>query len=295
MPVSVLYVVSLNYHKMGNHKSALYYFNQLIKKAYLKKHIRVIRALKKDTLDDVKIPKVLKATYYYMGLSYYALFNKGKRLANATKAKRYFSICDEVDFNDSCADYIENLTEKQEVAVNSINQMQFFISGATLLFQDQFNIKTDAQGANSSIVATYSGLCYGAGIRYGNSYSGYEAQGCAYSGTATVTGSVVDKDNAAAKNTYQQSGVPVAGLLMEAGYYIKPVGGDTRLGLSVPVLYRSALFSNPGEGYTVEGRKDTHFGLMLTAGWEVWFFEAQMKLANMGSANLLSLQGVINF
>ena len=99
MPVSVLYMVSLNYHKMGNHKSSLYYFNQLIKKAYLKIHVKVIKALKRDEVDEVKIPKILKASYYYMAMSYYALFNKSKRLANAKKAKRYFTICDEIDFN----------------------------------------------------------------------------------------------------------------------------------------------------------------------------------------------------
>ena len=64
MPVSVLYMVSLNYHKMGNHKSSLYYFNQLIKKAYLKIHVKVIKALKRDEVDEVKIPKILKFTKF---------------------------------------------------------------------------------------------------------------------------------------------------------------------------------------------------------------------------------------
>lgn len=286
MPTSTLFLVALNYHKMGNHKSSLYYFNQLIKKAFLKKHIRVIKALKRDTLDELSIPKVLKATYYYMGLSYYQLYGKTYRLANAKKARRYFKICDEVDFNDNCSDYIENLAEKQEVAVKSIKQLEFFILGSTLLFQDQLNLVSDS-GDDNIVIATNSALCYGAGIRYGNAYKGFEIQGCAYSGTATV------QDDSSTIN-YKQAGVPVAGLIMEAGYYIKPVSDDTRLSLSVPIMYRSGLYSEP-DGYTVEGAKDTKFGLMLNAGWQVWFFEAQMKLANMGNTNLLSLQGVINF
>ena len=61
-------------------------------------------------------------------------------------------------------------------------------------------------------------------------------------------------------------------------------------------MYRSALFASPGDGYSVEGSKETKYGLMFSAGWSVWFFEAQMKIANMsGGTNLLSLQGVINF
>lgn len=287
MPVSVLYLVSLNYHKMGNHKSSLYYFNQLIKKAYLKTHIKVIKALKKDSLDDVNIPKLLKATYYYMGLSYYSMFERNERIDNARKAKRYFTICDQIDFNDKCSDYLEELSEKQENVVKKINEIQFFITGSVMLLQDNFKLVENATNEEYTIIATTSALCYGAGLRYGNQFNGWEAQGCVYSGSATVR-------NASSVVNYKQAGVPVAGMIMEAGYYIKPTSGDTRLSLSVPVMYRSGLFSEP-DGYKIEGKKETKYGLMLTAGWQVWFFEAQMKLANMQDANLLSLQGVINF
>lgn len=286
MPTATLFLVALNYHKMNNHKSALYYFNQLIKKAFLKKHIRVIKALKRDEVDEVNIPKVLKATYYYMGLSYYKLYSKTYRLANAKKAKRYFKICDDVDFNDNCSDYIESLAEKQEVAVKSIKQIEFFVLGSTMLFQDKVNL-VSSTGENNTVIAQNSALCYGAGIRYGNAYKGWEVQGCAYSGTATV------QDDSSTVN-YNQAGVPVAGLIMEGGYYIKPVSDDTRLSVSVPIMYRSGLYSEP-EGFTIENAQETKFGLSLNAGWQVWFFEAQMKLAHMGDTNLLSLQGVINF
>lgn len=287
MPVEILYLYSLNFQKMGNHTSALYYFNQLIKKAYVKTHIQVIKALKKDNVDSINIPKVLRATYYYMGLSYFALFKQNERLANAKKARRYFKICDDIDFNDGCADFIEELDEKQQEVVKKVDEIEFFILGSILVFQDDFKVNSTTTAETNTVIATTSALCYGAGLRYGNSFKGWEAQGCIYSGTATV------KDDSSSIE-YKQAGVPVAGMMFEAGYYIKPQSGDTRLSLSVPVLYRSGLFSTP-DGYTVEEAKEYKYGLMLTAGWQVWFFEAQMKLANMQDTNLLSLQGVINF
>jgi hypothetical protein len=286
MPVSALYLASVNYHKMGNHKSAIYYFNQLIKKAYLKTHIKVIKALKRDEVDEVKIPKTLKATYFYMGMSYYALYTKRSRLTNAKKAKRYFTICDEVDFNDKCADFLENLTDKQDTAVKSIKKIDFYISAASLFFQDRVNLSSDSGGDNV-ILANNIALCYGAGLRYGNSYEGYEASGCVYSGTANV------QDSSGEVN-YKQSGVPIAGFLLEGGYYIKPVSDDTRLGVSIPIMYRSGLYQEPS-GFSIEGAKEYKYGIMLNAGWEIWILEMQMKLGHMSDTNLFMLQGVINF
>ncbi len=288
MPTSLLYLLALNFQKVNRHTNAIYFFNQLIKHHFLRKHIEVLKAYKREEVYDVDIPKILNSIYFHQALSYYALYNKTNRTGNADKAVQYFTICDEVGFNNSCDDYIENINQKKEYAIKSIDNFEFFISAGTLVFQDSLNLKNEANGEDNDILANNSTICYGAGLRYGNAFRGYFASGCIFSGTATV------EEAESSTVSYKQAGVPVAGVLSEVGYYIKPFSEKTRLGLSIPVMLRNGSYQEPS-GYSFENKSQTSYGLSLNSSWEISFFELQFKLANLQKTNLFAIQGLVNF
>lgn len=287
IPASVLYLYGLNKLKAGKYPSSIYYFNKFIKRTYAKKHRKILAALAKEELEEEMVPKLLRGAYYYLGQSHYKIFTKKKKLTNAKKAKLYFQICDEIDFNDKCADFIENIEEKIVYKKKSIKKIDFYISAGTLIFQDKVTL-TGGGKPDTSIYANNTSLCYGAGLRYGNSFKGYMMSGCIFSGNATVATEATDSVE------YNQSGVPIAGLMMEAGYYYKPLSEKTRLTLSIPILYRSGLYKEPA-GYKIEGSKQTSYGLALSGAWQIWILEGELKLANLGNTNLVLINGIINF
>ncbi len=292
IPASALYLIALNYQKLNNHKRSLYYFNRLLKNVYLKKHIRVLRALKKDEVDEVDIPKTLASAYFYMGQSHYAIFVQTENIAAADRAKKYFTICDEIDFNDKCSSFLENINEKLAYNQKKKKSFEFFVYAGRLIFQDRITIESSA--GSDDLIANNNTVCYGAGIRRGNAFSGLILNGCIFSGTATIKGIVTDKDNPATTRDYKQSGVPIGGLLMEAGYYRLLDNEKTRLGLSLPVIYRSGLYTQP-TGYTIPNAKNINFGIMGTASLILPYLELETKLGHMKNSNYLMLNGIFTF
>lgn len=294
IPGRILYLYAVNLQKVGNYKNSVYYFNQMIKKQYIKTHIKVIRALKKDEVEDVEIPKLLNATYFYLAQSYYAMFTKDQRKADAERAKRYFSICDAVDFNDKCSEFLDNIAEKYEFIEKSKEYFEFFIFAGRIMFNDQFGIRNKDSGASARITANNDGLCYGAGLRLQNAFKGWQVSGCAFSGFAAVgqEGNVIDGQK------YKQLGVPIAGLYTEVGRYWRTDAEKTRLGISLPVMYRSGLYSVPvvdGASYEIVDQQLLSYGLAVSAGWQLPIVEFEIKLANMQRTNMAMLNLVLNF
>lgn len=287
IPSSALFLIALSYQKLGKHKEAIYFFNRVVKNNYLRKHIRVMKALKKDEVDSVSIPRTLGSSYYYMGQSYYALFTQREKVSDAVRAKKYFKICDDTDFNDKCADFLENINSKIEYSKKKATSWDFFLYAGRLLFQDRLEIEPEGGGSSDRLIANNSALCYGAGIRLGNAFNGYQISGCAFTGVATI-------QNDLGSNNYKQSGVPIGGLLAEAGYYWLMDNESARLGLSLPVMYRSGVYSEP-DGYTIPDAKAFNFGAMFSAGLKIPLVELEVKMGHMSYANILMLNGVYTF
>lgn len=293
IPASALFLIGSNYQKLKKHSRSVFYFNRLIKTTYVKKNIKVLRALKKDELDDVKIPKMLSSTYFYMAQSYYALFNKKKALSYAKKAERYFRICDESDFNDKCSNFLESIEKRIEYTKKQKKKYEFFIFAGRFIFQDRIKIEEDSSGVKSTIVGNNTTLCYGTGLRYGSAFRGYQFSGCILTGTATVKG--VAQNQAGAGNDYSQDGVPIGGFLIDGMYYIKLDNESTRLAVGAPFIYRSALYEEP-EGYTISNKKGFNFGINFSASMQLPYnFEFETKFGHMGDSNLLSLNLIYNF
>ncbi len=287
IPGQILYLYAVNLQKLGKHKNAIYYFNQTIKKRFLKSHIKALKALKADEVDGDEIPKLLKATYFYMAQSYYVIFTSSEDKLYAERAKKFFRICDDAGFNDRCSDFLDNINKKLDVKEKSKRSFEFFLYAGRIMFNDRVKIKNSTTGTTASIISNTDGLCYGAGLRLQNYYKGWQASGCAFSGYAGVSGEI---DSTA----YKQLGVPVAGLYLEGGYFWRTDNESTRLGVSVPIFYRSGLYSQPS-GYTIEETKNTSFGIAISTGFQLPLVELEIKLANMQETNMAMTNLVLNF
>jgi hypothetical protein len=222
-----------------------------------------------------------------MGQSYYVKFLKTQKIRDGKKSKKYFQICDDSDFNDKCSEFIENIDEKINYNKKKKNSFEFFVYAGRILFQDRIHLEEASSGGKDPIIANNSGICYGAGLRLGSAFKGYEASGCFFSGTASVK-------NDGGSNNYAQSGVPIAGVLVEGGYYWRFDNEKTRLGVGLPLLYRSGIYSEP-EGFSIPDNKALTYGIMFTAGMQLPYVELQTKLGHMGDTNLLQLNLVYNF
>ncbi|MAZ49304.1 MAG: hypothetical protein CME65_12145 [Halobacteriovoraceae bacterium] len=287
IPSTALYLYAVNLQKLGRHKESIYYLNRMIKRNYLKAHIASIKMLKNDEIDGDEIPKLLKATYFYMAQSYYAIFNSTQDKVYAERSRKFFKICYDSDFSDKCSDFIENIDAKLDVIEKSKKSFEFFLFAGRIMFNDRVQIKNNDTGASATILSASDGLCYGAGLRLQNYYKGWQFSGCAFSGYAGVNGEI-DSTN------YKQLGVPVAGLYAEGGYFWRTDSESTRLGLTLPIFYRSGLYSQP-TGYSIENSRTTSFGMAVSAGFQLPVVELEIKLANMQETNIAMMNLVFNF
>jgi tetratricopeptide (TPR) repeat protein len=141
MPASVLFLTGSNYQKLGQYDRSNYFYNQLIKNVYGKKHKKVMNAFKKNQVDDLELPSTLGATYINLGKNYFALFRKKGNHQSAKKAKMYIKICDEVDIADECSDLLEKIN--YSITKNQLNKTRkmFYLQIGRLLFQDRIEVK----------------------------------------------------------------------------------------------------------------------------------------------------------
>lgn len=261
--------------------------NRMIKRSYRKDHIKTLKMLRDDEIDGDEIPKLLKATYFYLAQSYYAVYNSTQDKLYAERAKKYFKICDDSDFNDRCADFIENINTKLDLFQKSKKSYEFFLYAGRIMFNDRVRIKNDSTGTSATILSATDGLCYGAGLRLQNYFKGWQFSGCAYTGYAGVNGEIDS-------TTYKQIGVPIAGLYAEGGYFWRTDSESTRLGISIPVFYRSGFYSQP-TGYSIDNAQNTSVGLALSTGFQLPIVELEIKLANMQETNLAMMNLLLNF
>ncbi len=291
IPSDGLYLLGVTYKKLGSHKRSVYYLNYLIKKKFRRTHKRAMIALKKDDLDDeFRMNALLKATYFHLSQSYLVLYkNSGKNIF-AANAKRYLNVCDNIDYNDKCSDYLEQLTSLQEFFRKSRKSYEAFFYLGQFYLQDRVTIKEDSSGTTSELIANNLAYCYGGGLRYGNAFNGYFTSGCVYYGTATVAGVA---SGAEQDNNYSQDGVPIAGIYVDGGYYKLLDDESTRLSLSFPVIYRAGTYTNP-EDFSITNSKDFNYGISAGAGMKFYMFELESKLSHLGDSNLLMLNLIYN-
>jgi len=287
IPPAALFLIAVNYQKLNKHQKSIFYFKRLIKNNYIKKHSKVIKAMKKDEIDDVEIPKILNTAYFYLGQSYYSLFSKTSKIQFAEKAKNFFKICDEVDYNEKCETFLESIDAKILFKKNMIKTYEFYMYAGRYIYQERLTIKNTTSGVIDELKANNNAICYGAGIRYGDLLSGYQVNACAFYGTASV-------QNIDGANIYNQSGIPFGGIHAELGKYIRLDEGRTRLGIALPVVARAGSYTEP-IGHTIPDAATVKYGIVLSAGMQIPYIEFETKFALLEHTNMLILSAIINF
>ena len=292
LPTSVLFLTAYNYQKLNMYQKSNYYYNLILHSVYKTKHRQVLRAYKKNAVDDIELPKTLGITYLHLGKNYHNLFKKRGDLHSGNKARMYIKICDETDAANECSGLLEKINKDIAQARLKKKGKEFYFQIGRLLFQDRVEIKESSSGITSSLTSNNSSICYGAGMRFGSSIKGYDFSGCILSGTTTVQG--VAQSESGTNNNYKQSGVPIAGMLFEAGYYYKFDAQKARVGVNLPLLYRAGSYSEP-VGYTITDPTRIHYGIGLSAGIQLPIVELQFKLSNLDMTNSLLINLLYNF
>lgn len=292
MPAKAIYLLGINYFKLESYKVSNFYFSKLLQYYYKKKHIKVLRAKKKDTLDEVEVSRIHKSIYYYLGQGYFALYKKTNLNSYAARSIKYLEICEEYDCGDNVDELIEEVQKIKEEKRKLRKYFNFYVSAGRLLLQESLQLKGSQSSGTQEVQSNNQGLCYGAGLRYGNAYKGIDFYGCAFAGTTQLRYA----DSNALK--YKQSGVPIAGLYLEVGQYFRPLADKAKIGYSIPFIYRSGNYSDATQGsetFSIQDPQAFHTGLIINASWEFSFMELQMKQSLLGSANIFLLNGVLNF
>ena len=247
---------------------------------------------KRDAVDDVTVPRTLGTTYLNLGKNHYAIYKRKKKLQSVLKARMYIKICDEVDLAEECSDLLEKINKDIEYAKLQRKSYEFYLFAGRVLFQDRVEIQESSSGVTSSLTSNNSALCYGAGLRRGSKLKGYDFSSCVFSGTTTVAGTA--SSSSGTDRDYKQSGVPIAGMIVEAGYYYNLDQQQTRIGASIPVVYRAGSYSEPTD-FVITDVQAFRYGLSLNAGIQLPIVELQTRLAHMGNANMLQLNILYNF
>ena len=299
IPASALFLIAYNFKKLGKYRESNYFYNRLIRNIYLRKHISVIKAYKKNILYELEVPRTLGMTYFHLGENHFRAYLATKKVQSALKARMYIKICDEMMIANQCTGMLEKINSIIAEAKLQRKKFEFYLQASRLLFQDRVEIEENSSGISSSLVANNSSVCYGAGLRYGSSYKGWDFNGCIFSGTTTVQG--VASSESGTDFEYKQSGVPIAGMVLESGYYYLLDNQKGRLGAYGTLLYRAGSYSEP-TGYVINDPNNYYLGVSFLASLKIPLVELQSKLAHLssgiggpGKINSLALNVVYNF
>lgn len=282
LPSSVLNLLGLIYQKKKDFTLSSKLFHLVIRKSYRKEHNRVVKELNFDNLDDLDINPKLLRIYYHLGQNYYYIYSKTNNFSYFNASRTYFRICDKKShLASSTKRYLNSLNEKLDYVQSLEKTITFYANAGGILFQETITLVNKSDDKDEvDLVSNNEGVCVGGGMMYGNIKHGWDVYGCFYSAAAMISNTV------GSSVQYKQKDVSVTGLYMSPGYYYRPYDKLSSIGLSVPLFYRQAEFSDT-DNYSVKAKGQLSAGIAIDAKWgftENWSID--MRLSNMGSTNV---------
>lgn len=213
-----------------------------------------------------KVSERLLKTYYYLGVLHARLYSKhhsgeeaAADLQNYRKALSYLRVAEVYEHNiDKVESHIERLEAIRLRRIKLQKKLYWRLSAQYLSYQELATLKDSA--GEEDIYSPQRGYCLGGEVAYGNQFSEWALDACAFVSTGNVGAKVPTR--------YFQQDVSSTGLYLKPTYWKLLSEGEAALGVGVPVLLRSVDYTDPAGG-SVESRRALPFGVSIDGRWRM--------------------------
>lgn len=238
--------LALSFERREKFLDASKIYKKLITQAYPKEHAEVMRRKDQQKI-DASVYQNTRLPYYYYKLAFlfvqqfrstHEYTNRNDKQKLLQLAETSITFASKVSDNDDEIKLLrELLTEKEQLEIDLTYKPAWYAVTFLTSWQDHVYLY-NAAGTKTRLLTTNIGLCAGAGKKWENIHYEFNMEGCFFRGNSTIS-------SEAALTTYEQSSVPVMGIFVGPGFYLKSWSESIKVGLQLPLFYRKGDWSLP--------------------------------------------------
>jgi hypothetical protein len=284
VPAGAHLLAAYSYEKLGKFENARNIFRYLIRRRFRKMDASVLKAFSESgNADDLPedVPEKLVDYYAGQGILLARLYIRDYHTEPADvvnkyrkQALMYAAIAEEVEHREDEAEDIVQLIEGfDNQQTKKVYHEGYFLTAGLTSWRDVLTL-TAPSGTVNEIKTTTKGWRFGAGWRKANDFWEFNIHG-----SVALTSATVGENTSAF--SYFQSSVPVTAYTIAPGIFWKPLSGGAAIGASLPIMYRSGDYTEPGNGFVLDNTSIISFGLMLEGQWVFDQYTLGLKFGKM--------------
>lgn len=267
--------LALSFERREKYLEASKIYKKLVTQAYPREHAEVMRQKDLEKIDPSVYQKTNLPFYYYklafLFIQQYRATNEYTSKADRQKlfqlAETSIVFANKVSQNENEIKILRDLlNEKQQEEIDLTYNHSWYAVAFLTSWQDHVYLYNVSNSSKTRLLTTNIGLCAGGGAKWENIRYEFNMEGCLFRGSSTIS-------SEAAVTTYEQSSVPVTALFMGPGMYLKSWSESIKVGVQLPLFYRTGSWSLP-EGNFAFGKKT------LIGGGPVFQMKVKAKKVN---------------
>lgn len=271
-PIKVLSLAAKNFEKIKDPLKAYKIYSFIIWLKYKDINEETTSSyIENSNTDDLPddIPNKLQEIYFRQLIIFSNFYkkryqendlNKLKQLKN--KISMYADILIEIEYKEDKVEKILNRIERFETKLTDNKYHSYYSLRLGLVtWKDIIQLTKTSTEDITEIRSTAEGLSLCGGLKKENAFFIFKASLCYASASADVGRKTEDID-------YFQENVLITMYSIMPQVLWKPYNGDTAIGISVPLIYRSGDYTEV-KGYTLENTEITTYGYLITFLWMI--------------------------
>lgn len=266
--------LAISFERREKFKEAVETYRKIINKFNRNQHERIIstpqRLVTREMYENNKLPLY----YYKLAFLNVQLFLKTHNYTDPIEKSRFkknaegfIGLARKVAVDEVELKLLEEqLKEKLTTEENKTFKAHWYAMWDIVSWQDRVELINTLTKVKHNLLSTNLGTCLGAGRSWENVHYELTTEGC-----FVIASSTISSESTAV--TYQQSKVPVKGLIAGPGMYFKSFSENILVGFHVPIMARKGDWTLPeNQPYSFE--KDSTIGVG-------YFLQTKFKVKNL--------------
>ncbi len=271
--------LAISFERREKLKEAIEIYRKLITQFNKPLHEKVISSSAPVEVDTAKLPLY----YYKLAFLNTQLFIKSHSYtADAEKARYkknaegFIGLARKVKVDEGELKLLDDqLKEKIVFEENLLFKPNWYALWEVVSWQDHVHLINTTTSVKHNLLSTNLGACVGAGRSWQNVKYEFNAEGC-----FAMANSTISSESRAI--TYQQSKVPVKGIIAGPGMYFKSFSENVLVGFHLPIMYRTGDWTLPeNQPYRFEKDKSVGVGYFLQTKFKVKSVSVRTRLGKI--------------
>lgn len=271
--------LAISFERREKLKEAIDVYRKLIIQFNKPAHDKVISSTSPVEVDTAKLP-----LYYYklaflntqLFIKSHAYTGDAERARYKKNAEGFIGLARKVKVDEGELKLLDDqLKEKIVFEENLVFKPHWYAMWDVVSWQDHVHLVNTTTSVKHNLLSTNLGACVGAGRNWQNVKYEFNAEGCFAMAKSTIS-------SESQAITYQQSKVPVKGIIAGPGMYFKSFSENVLVGFQLPIMYRTGDWTLPeNQPYRFERDKTVGVGYFLQTKFKVKNVSVRTRLGKI--------------